>query len=503
MQFGKKSASRARVVHSISGHKAEFNSSNKPLYIYVSASPNFSEQAKVGRRFVYLMLLNFEGISNEVPFSVGQSDNLGKRLSRHKHISWHVDRFNQAVPILIAGTVPETLATLAAKNLTDRLVKSGYLMKDIPVGEAGAWGRKSSREVAEYASGSRLEVSKIIRAWQSFWAAQEKQASKKRVEEGTPFLTHPDVLRFFKQRHYPSAQAVKLAQRLAADFNPLSESSILFLPYRPEAAKRRQEIEAVQSTFHSMNGDWYLDEPLRIDSPVKIKLAKPISTAISTRSNRVVVTPGTEHSAATKIKAAEIARYYGSKKDLQKLQRAAIVDIARYFDFATQSSLLPVANTASFEADAIGLIKPVWQVRERHRQTLVLTLTAKARSAIISARGNLPELVEIENSHAFSAKESWPTKKQVLQLCREQDFAANSVKRLAARLAQAYDEAIRSSEVAFGKVSGKPSTIKKMNLLSDIAALESIWYTNEDVHFGEPIVFFMRSTAADEAGKLA
>ncbi len=281
---------------------------------YTFTDKTIPKEAAFGRTFIYTMLLN-AGDDNHIPVFVDSTNNFKKRLSKHKVLSWHNNRFNKPVLIEVLGTISSEYADKAVAELKQALIDHEISYYKHVVN----WGAKridtfSDLELAEYLQQNHWDFHSIIDKWKQKWQIKGKADDKtvrsakqrekdlaqpKLVETEEIILEHFDkelVQTIMKTRSYKNKFAVRVGQSIAMNYDQETGFGYydVWIPSNAKRARfRRNELE---QTNKYISHDWQFvtQKPIATNETgatrirYSYKLTQPIKKALLKASEQAV-----------------------------------------------------------------------------------------------------------------------------------------------------------------------------------------------------------------------
>lgn len=159
-----------------------------PTSRYTFIEPVSSPRSSFGRVFVYAFTLP-EHVShgNIIPFHIGSTNNLPKRLANHKELNWYENRYNHPLRVLILGTVETETVNTAIFNLTEALTKQGYLLT-----QQNRVNVKQLTDMQLSAYSKRLtNFMDTVEQWGDNWDLKTRAAKQQKLPEFTMNLPEP------------------------------------------------------------------------------------------------------------------------------------------------------------------------------------------------------------------------------------------------------------------------------------------------------------------------
>lgn len=286
--------------------------SRQKSYSFVSPVANMRSSPE--RVFIYVIMLNSEELEGNKPFYVDWTDNLSRRLSNHRVLNWHKDRFNTPAKVWVAGTVDFKYANYSVDALNVALLRSGHLMvltnefqsedSEIQVDPDGITPtdiRKYSISALKAYSHKKLAAEKVFAKWSKSWAVKgqamfdrtpelrrEDDSVKTQFENAALLVPSKSALiSFVQQGRYKTNAATRASQTLARNYDERSgTSTITFRGHDLPTRDERRIKDAVEAS-QGISADWVPLEPIQTRTPVRFRLTVNVKRAIAPDAARI------------------------------------------------------------------------------------------------------------------------------------------------------------------------------------------------------------------------
>lgn len=134
---------------------------------WVYNPPVSSSRSSQNRIFVYALILPTDLTqNNNIPFYIGITSQLNKRLSNHKEVNWFKQRFKKPVEVKVLGTVADNEAFVASQELVRMLLKNSYYITSHNPTKTPYIKKLDDFDIQKYAK-TRSTFEDIIETWKS------------------------------------------------------------------------------------------------------------------------------------------------------------------------------------------------------------------------------------------------------------------------------------------------------------------------------------------------
>lgn len=192
---------------------------------WVYDPPVSSVRSSQTRAFVYVLLLPNKLSYNEtlVPFYVGITSQLNKRLSNHKEINWYVKRFKEPVRVHVLGTVIEDEAFQAAQDLVRLLLKNRYYLNAHLPSKVPFLKKATDWEIKDYTK-HKTNFVELVEIWKT--STEVKGLAKGKTKTPPPEppdapvpLTKTQLVSLCEKENYGSQVEKNLILNIAHDYD--------------------------------------------------------------------------------------------------------------------------------------------------------------------------------------------------------------------------------------------------------------------------------------------
>lgn len=168
--------------------------------------PVTAVRSSLNRRFIYALLLPLKITEGKlVPYFIGDTTQLVKRLANHKEVNWYLNKYKEPVPVLVLGTTASVDAFEARQDLAQVLYQSNVLLVPHNVSWVPRVKKIEANEFPDYVS--RVpDLDSLLPAWRARWEAKTQAP----VSEPTKPVNVP-VLALRKQQLIDYCEAMNFA----------------------------------------------------------------------------------------------------------------------------------------------------------------------------------------------------------------------------------------------------------------------------------------------------
>jgi hypothetical protein len=188
-------------------------------------------KASTGRSFIYLGLIDGE------PFTIGHTPNLNTKIHKNLMIEAFANKYKKPASIWILGSITESFAAPAIKELTHILKSAGCT--------------KINNLESKVESPDLMVVNAAIQTW----SRKYKIKTSVREQKRSPF-TAEDILSYVKTLQMPSVGARKVLMFLIENYYQNYSVSISPMPlfYNGNTDQYRKDLNEIKHMFFTREG---------------------------------------------------------------------------------------------------------------------------------------------------------------------------------------------------------------------------------------------------------